>query len=666
MEGIRRFILLSFCALFIINKVYSAPHVTGAKPEPFIAKQGEHLSKRLLKRFPGFLYAPQAYPATLNILFLRVEFQKEDPDDPKTTGDGTWQWCNSQNGCPNNDPHYWLNKAKNNFILYWSEVSYGKLTVNITVSEKVYTLPRAMAYYGNESYKDIENLIYDSITMSDPDIDFSQYDAIFIIHAGAGEETDIAGDTPKDIWSLYYSDGCISQDAQGTNCLIADGVTIKEAIVVPQTNSQDGIIVDPLGVYLHEFGHYLGLPDLYCTAFICLLDGVGRWSLMGDGLYNKDPSTGIYGSSPAHLDAWSKVYLGWITPEVLNPPVDAGLKILEPVEITPHVIKIQASSSTGSQYFLLENRQKIGYDKGLPGNGLLVWLIDDVVINQNIQSNTINNNPFRPGIKLIEADGDWRLLKYGCSNGDDCGSPGDPFPGSTNRNYLTPIGNPSSNPYTPYGWVNLRNISESANNITLTIGFGPLPPQDLTMNSKTLLWSSVNDTYLYRIYRNNAYLAETVSTTYTDNSAQNGYIYNVTAVDSSGNESAYSNTVIAEIENSGGSSGCFIATAAYGSYLAPEVEVLREFRDKWLLEDFRFEVAGLRLEIPNYLGRAFVKFYYRVSPPVAEYISRHEGLRAVTRFALTPIVYTVKYPYFAFFIALVALSVYRRIKFPTF
>ena len=142
------------------------------------------------------------------------------------------------------------------------------------------------------------------------------------------------------------------------------------------------------------------------------------------------------------------------------------------------------------------------------------------------------------------------------------------------------------------------------------------------------------------------------------------YYYRVKAYSSTG-ESGYSNEVsVKTLESSSNKgSGCFIATAAYGSYLAPEVEVLREFRDKWLLEDFRFEVASLRLEIPNYLGRAFVRFYYRVSPPVAEYISRHEGLRAVTRFALTPVVYTVKYPYFAFFIALVALSVYRRIKF---
>ena len=763
----KKIVFLLIINAFFCSSVLAAPHLIKGRPEP-LELPGATLQQRFAPHMPaGMLLAPASYPtATVTILFLRVDFQQDqNPSVSQTTGSGLWTDPAYAHGTPANvnDPNdpafnYWVSRAETNFISYWKEASYGLLPLSIDISQKIYQLPHTTVAYGGETSATIENLIYDSVIAALADTDpltkpnFSNYDAVLIVHAGCGEESDVHGDTPGDIWSLYYSSNCISPNASGFGCLTATlkgGKALTEAIIMPQTDSQDYTVVDPLGVYVHEFGHWLGLPDLYCTASFpsCTLDGVGQWSLMGDGIYNKDPGTPTwYGSSPAHPDAWSLVKLGWVAPQTFVTYPDPGILSLDPVAVAPppaiaaqgtQVMQLQALTGKGNQYFLIENRQQIGFDAGLPGHGLLVWLVDQDVVDSTINSNTVNNNAGRPGVKLIEADADWALLQYG----GDLGSAGDPFPGSQRNSILTPMTNPSSIPYTDFGWVNLRAITEVSGAVSFTAGFAPIPPQYPTSDrtTKTLSWSAntEQDFHHYNIYKNGSSTPAQVplmsAPSYLDSAFQPSDIYEVTAVDSSDNESqaamiapvlsvnpltlsfsdvirtntvtlsnngnadglihaititstsapnfmyssacasslspgascvltvtfvpASSGTKFATLTISsndpqdpsidvqlngttsgaaassggGGRSWCFIATAAYGSYLDPHVEALRRFRDRYLLT--------------NAAGRAFVEFYYHTSPPVAGFISKHEALRAMTRWMLTPAVYVAEYPF---------------------
>ena len=113
------------------------------------------------------------------------------------------------------------------------------------------------------------------------------------------------------------------------------------------------------------------------------------------------------------------------------------------------------------------------------------------------------------------------------------------------------------------------------------------------------------------------------------------YFFACTAYSATGDESNFSGEIVyategASSSGSGGSANCFIATAAWGSWLAPEVVTLREFRDRYLLT--------------NAPGQAFLDWYYRVSPRAAAFIAEHESLKTVARWGLTPVVYAVKHP----------------------
>ena len=134
----------------------------------------------------------------------------------------------------------------------------------------------------------------------------------------------------------------------------------------------------------------------------------------------------------------------------------------------------------------------------------------------------------------------------------------------------------------------------------------------------------------------------TTSHTYT---TAGTYTATLTITDNTGQSTSKNVTVSVSstsVGGGGGGGGCFIATAAWGSYLHPKVMLLRAFRDHHLLT--------------NGPGRLFVKTYYAVSPPLADFIAHHESLRTIARLALTPLVWGVEYPTLFVLLSLIMMS----------
>jgi immune inhibitor A len=128
---------------------------------------------------------------------------------------------------------------------------------------------------------------------------------------------------------------------------------------------EGGVKMTDISVFCHEFGHMLGLPDLYARPEQPGSEGVWQWCAM---------SNQIGSGRPQHFCAWSKEQLGWIKPTVIDPRVKQKL-VLSPIEDDPTQCFKVMLRPDGSEYYLLENRKRTGWDSQLPGEGLLVWRV---------------------------------------------------------------------------------------------------------------------------------------------------------------------------------------------------------------------------------------------------------------------------------------------------
>ena len=364
---------------------------------------------------------------------------------------------------------------------YYDEISYGQVdlvTVHLPSSVGWVTAPSTYAYYvdgknGTGDYpRNAQKLVEDIVDIIDAAVDFAQYDNdgdgfvdnLMVVHSGPGAEFSGSDD---DIWSHKYA---IAPQQR-------DNVYISTYTIQPEYWAEPGDMT--IGIYSHELGHVFGLPDLYDTDYSSR--GIGQWGIMSYGSWN-GPSG--MGESPAHPCAWSRAAMGFVVlDEITASRYEAAV---ENVETGGTVFRLP-TSVTGNQYFLVENRQQIGFDTYLPGSGLLIWHIDESYSDNQHEwwPEAAGSNHY--AVALEQADG-----LYEMERNLDCGDAGDCLPGTTANDAFTAHSRPSSSAYsgTRTG-VAVRDISASGLTMyadlivdpsAISTGLGDDLPSTVTLN----------------------------------------------------------------------------------------------------------------------------------------------------------------------------------------
>lgn len=331
---------------------------------------------------------------------------------------------------------------------YW-ENSYQRFDLCGTVCGWI-RMPQSYSYYVNNDYgfgsypTNAQRLVEDAVNAANPYINFADFDkdgdgwvdGLFVVHAGQGAEQTGSLD---DIWSHSWSTSYVMN---------VDGVQISSYAMEPEVRHGDTLV--DVGVFCHEFGHVLGLPDLYDYDYSSR--GIGRWSLMAYGCWANQ------GHTPTHIDAWGKAQLGWIEIDTITSN-QTNLQILQ-IETNPKAYRLWTNGATGAEYFLVENRHKTKFDSYMDGEGLLIYHVDDYAYG--------NDEEWCPGyppyqhyhIALEQADGLFNL--EGCYGPNNKGDGGDPFPGDSNRFAFNDTTIPGSRDYYDNSTqVSVLNISSS-------------------------------------------------------------------------------------------------------------------------------------------------------------------------------------------------------------
>ncbi len=284
---------------------------------------------------------------------------------------------------------------------YFYDQSGGKFDLEFDVVGP-YTMPNDMSYYGkNKNGKQGNDqhpaaMVIEACKAANDEVNFADYDwdgdnyvdQVYVIYAGQGEADGGAANT---IWPHEWTLASAQYYGDGSGPLTLDGVTIDTYACGSELNGSEEIC--GIGTMCHEFSHCLGFPDFYDTSDTG--DGVGMfmWDLMDYGSYNGD------GYQPAGYTSYERWVAGWLEPIELTTTKDVNdMKCLQ----DGGAAYIIYNSGNRNEYFLLENRQPVKWDKELPGQGMLIVHVD---YNESAWSgNSVNNDYSHQRMTWIPAD----------------------------------------------------------------------------------------------------------------------------------------------------------------------------------------------------------------------------------------------------------------------
>jgi M6 family metalloprotease-like protein len=408
--------------------------------------------QRLIDYFAGFTSALD----TLRVIALQVQFADsvmggQPGSERDAVRDSTW----------------FANEMRH-VEQYYRGASRSRTEIAWRVEGRLYNLPERMKYYGDDDVEEerVVELAQTLIDSADVDVDFSLYDTIMIIHAGAGQETDIAGDSPEQIWSSFYDLG----DIQAVADTLVPGLVTGDSLdgepyyasnfcIVPESGSQDFQTIGSLGIWVFEVGSRLGLLPMFDSTPRGFQDsqGTGNFCVMGYGLWIGPE--GLDGFVPGFPCAFNRLISGWIDPVTVDASDISGDSTLTLTDMNTGLDTETVSIKvpiTENEYYLVVNRvhdanfdslftfgdldsnmvpentdsfegadfdfyltsltnptsfrydEDYGFDIKLQytGSGVYVWHIDEKVILQNIDSGFLPNDFVdRKGVDLEEADG---------------------------------------------------------------------------------------------------------------------------------------------------------------------------------------------------------------------------------------------------------------------